>query len=440
VFAICAAFGVAEAAVPAAHATGTLTVAVQGPGRATASGIDCSDAGGDCSQSFYSQLICEDPPVPGSKPFCYMQHPYIRVTAQARLPGVAFVRWEGCDAAAYDGGLSCPIGMTQDRTLRAYFVDDTGPAVQLLEPSQDAARRGRMTLRASASDNVGVTGIEYFVRGTQVGSTTAPEGVTVDTTRVADGEAIVKAVAIDATGRSSQDARPVTIDNTAPTLAVVGADDGEFVPGTTLRWTIDAADSVGIASVECSLGPVGSPPAFGACSGGRGSHRATLAAEGDYAFMVRATDTAGNVTTSRRLAVTIDRAATATTSTGGTDSDARGLAGFRPLVRNSYRTSGSWTRFLLLSVSNLPAGSRAELSCKGRGCPLGRKRFQPRRGQVSLLRALKGRRLRAGIRLTVRAIGPRGEQKAVAFTMRRGKPPRKTVRCAAAGGRFGRCG
>jgi hypothetical protein len=440
VFAICATLGAAQTAVPVAHATGTLTVAVQGPGRATASGIDCSDAGGDCSQSFYSQLICEDPPVPGSKPFCYMQHPYIRVTAQPRLPGIAFVRWEGCDAAAYDGGLSCPIGITQDRTLRAYFVDDTGPAVQLVEPAQEATRRGQLRIRASASDNVGVTAVQYFVRGDPVGSATAGDGVTVDTTRVPDGEAIVKAVAVDASGGSGQDARTVMIDNTAPTLAVAGVDDGTAPPGTTLRWTIDAADSVAIASVQCSLEPIGSPASFGACSGGRGSHSATLRTAGDYAFMVRATDTAGNVTTSRRLTVTIDRAATGTGSTGGTGSDARGLAGFRPLVRNSYRTSGIWTRFVLLSVSNLPTGSRAELSCKGRGCPLNRKRFEPRRGQVSLVRALKGRRLRAGTRLTVRAIGPRGEQKAVAFTMRRGKPPRKTVSCAAAGRRLGRCG
>jgi uncharacterized protein (TIGR03437 family) len=108
---------------------------------------------------------------------------------------------------------------------------------------------------------------------------------------------------------------------------------------------------------------------------------------------------------------------------------------FLPIVANSFRTRGALTRFLRLSVSNLPPGSRVELACRGRGCPLKRRRFVPRGGRVALLKALKGRRLRAGTRLEVRVVGPRRELKVVRFTLRRGKPPRKVVRCAPAGSR-----
>jgi len=113
---------------------------------------------------------------------------------------------------------------------------------------------------------------------------------------------------------------------------------------------------------------------------------------------------------------------------------------FLPTIRNSFRTRGPFTRFLLLSVRGLPAGSRVVLTCRGRGCPLKRRRIAPRSGKAALLPALKGRRLRAGSRLEVRVVGPRGELKILRFKMRRGRPPRKTLRCAPAGGRpLGRC-
>jgi uncharacterized protein (TIGR03437 family) len=109
-------------------------------------------------------------------------------------------------------------------------------------------------------------------------------------------------------------------------------------------------------------------------------------------------------------------------------------ARFDPVVRNTFRTRGAFTRFLALSVRRLPRGSRVELACGGRSCPFERKRFRARKGRAMLLPALKRRRLRAGARLEVRVIGPRGQLKIVRFYMRRGKAPRKQVRCAPAGG------
>jgi hypothetical protein len=106
------------------------------------------------------------------------------------------------------------------------------------------------------------------------------------------------------------------------------------------------------------------------------------------------------------------------------------VSAFLPLVRHGYRTVGALTRFQALNVGNLPAGSRVELSCRGRGCAFRSRRFAARDGRIALLGALKGRALRPGARLDVRVVGPAGERKVVSFTTRRGKPPRKTVRCA----------
>jgi hypothetical protein len=80
----------------------------------------------------------------------------------------------------------------------------------------------------------------------------------------------------------------------------------------------------------------------------------------------------------------------------------------------------------MLRVANAPAGSRVELSCRGRGCAFVRKRFPARAGRIGLRRALKGRPLRPGAQLRVRIAGPAGELKVVSFKVRRAKPPRRT--------------
>jgi hypothetical protein len=427
------------AAAPVAGATGTLTVSVQGPGRVMAPGIDCGDGGTDCSQMYVSERICE-PPEGGGKPICYLEHPFVSASAQPRPgSGFAFQRWDGCPAGN-DGGPACRLVMTQSHNLTVYFIDDTAPSVALLEPARDVAR-AQVRLQATTSDNVGVTRVDYYVRGAPVGTASPSEGVMFNTAQVGDGPAVVKAVAVDASGRSGQGERTMIFDNTPAALAVAGAADGAFAPGTALHWTISAADAVGLASVECSLEPKGSSATFGPCSGGKGSHAATLRVVGDYAFTVRAEDTAGNVTMSRPLQFRIDpRGATSVSGAAvGSGADSGGLGGFQPLVRYSFRTRGRWTQFLSLRVSGLPRGSRAEIACKDRGCPVRRKRFAPRNGRVSLVGALKGRRLRAGARLTVSVVGPAGDRKVVTFRMRRGKVPRKVVRCMPPGGRLGRC-
>jgi uncharacterized protein (TIGR03437 family) len=112
---------------------------------------------------------------------------------------------------------------------------------------------------------------------------------------------------------------------------------------------------------------------------------------------------------------------------------------FLPIVRSGYRTRGPFTRFVLLRVRDLPAGTRVELLCRGRGCAFRNRRFAPRARRVNVLPALKRRWLRAGARLEVKAIGPRGERKVVRFRMRRGKAPRRTVRCAPPLRPLGRC-
>jgi hypothetical protein len=274
------------------RASGVLTVGVQGRGDVMGPGVACSETGGDCTQPYMDR--CERPrpqpvpypepmPIPDPDPVCSSQSATVTAANRAGT-GFAFAGWSGCDIAS---GASCTVDMWDSRSVTARFVDVEGPGLSLLEPAPDATRRGVLTLRATASDNVGVARIDYEVRGTLAGSAAPNGSLTFTSTRVADGPAEVRAVAVDTANNTAAQTRTVIIDNTAPTLAVAGADGGRFVPGTTLRWAIDAADSIGIAKVECSLEPKGATASFDACTGGTRSHSAMLRAVGEYSFAVR---------------------------------------------------------------------------------------------------------------------------------------------------------
>ena len=203
--------GSALAATPAL-ATGTLTVVVQGRGNVTGSGINCSEAGGDCQEFVEDSQECD----PELKPPCHDIPAEAFVTAANRGgTGYVFDHWNGCNDAS---GTSCDVLVPADKTVTAVFRDNEAPGVTLTEPATTAARRGTVALAASATDNTSVAGVEFRVRGALIGSrdTTAPYATSVDTTTLADGSAAVTATAFDAAGNSSAASRTITIDNTKP--------------------------------------------------------------------------------------------------------------------------------------------------------------------------------------------------------------------------------
>jgi hypothetical protein len=310
--ALLAVAGSAMAAAPAL-ADGTLTVVVQGRGDVTGSGISCNEGGGDCEEAYEDTQECD----PDLKPPCHDVPAEAVVTAANRSgTGFVFDHWNGCDD---EFGSSCDVFLPGNRTVTAVFRDNQAPGVSLLEPATTAARRGVIALGASASDNAGVAGVEFRVRGVLVGArdTSAPYGTTFDTTSIADGSAAVTATAFDSAGNSSAQSRTITIDNTSPGLTVSGPDGATFGPGTTQTWTVGASDATtGPPSVQCSVAAAGSGPSYGACSGGSGSHSVSNLPEGSYTLSVKATDGAGNTTETTRT-FAIDATAPQTSITGG---------------------------------------------------------------------------------------------------------------------------
>jgi len=98
--------------------------------------------------------------------------------------------------------------------------DTTPPTVNVTAPAPNALVAGTVTLSASATDNVAVVRVDFFVDGALVGSATAaPFSISFDTRTVASGGHSATAKASDAAGnQGTSSAVAFTCDNTPPSV------------------------------------------------------------------------------------------------------------------------------------------------------------------------------------------------------------------------------
>ena len=117
------------------------------------------------------------------------------------------------DAAGNASSSPVTISVNNASTLS----DTTAPTVTLSSPSADTIATGTMLLSATASDNVGVTAVQFTLNDVSLGEPVrAPFQLSWVTSTVPDGAYTLKAVARDAAGNSSQSAsRKVTVSNAA---------------------------------------------------------------------------------------------------------------------------------------------------------------------------------------------------------------------------------
>lgn len=97
-------------------------------------------------------------------------------------------------------------------------ADTTPPTVSITSPASGATVSGTTTVSASASDNVGVAGVQFLVDGSALGAedTTSPYSASWNTTTVANGSHSLTARARDAAGNSTTSAAvSVTVSNTS---------------------------------------------------------------------------------------------------------------------------------------------------------------------------------------------------------------------------------
>jgi hypothetical protein len=196
--------------------------------------------------------------------------------------------------------LSAPVSLA--------LADTSPPTAVITAPAANAIVSGTLTVSATATDDVGVTGVQFLVNGGPLGveDTTAAYSVSVPTTAANNGTYTLTARARDAAGNTTTSAPvTITIDNTAPTVSLTAPPSGPVSGTLTLAAT--AADNVGVAGVQFLVnGTVFAQDTTAAYSV---SMPTTAANNGTYTLTARALDAAGNTTTSAPVTITIDNTA-----------------------------------------------------------------------------------------------------------------------------------
>jgi hypothetical protein len=189
-------------------------------------------------------------------------------------------------------------------------VDTTPPTASIASPASGNVS-GTITVSANATDNVGVTRVDFYINGAKVGSdSAAPWQYSWNTTTQANGNATLRAVAVDAAGNSGQSAL-VTVNvanvvappvDTTPPTASIASPTGGNVSGT-VTVNANAADNVGVSRVEFYVN--GSLVGTDAAAPYQYSWNTAALANGSATLSAKAFDAAGNSAQSAAVSVTV---------------------------------------------------------------------------------------------------------------------------------------
>lgn len=155
------------------------------------------------------------------------------VSVSVATAGLAAGTYPGSVTFTAPGATGSP--MTVPVTLTVTQPDTTPPTVSLTAPPDGSTQSGVVSVTASASDNVGVVGVQFMVDGSNLGGedTTAPYSVSWDTTTASNGTHVLTAVASDAAGNTTTSAAvTVTVSNQAAPPAQFLVGDQTVEPST----------------------------------------------------------------------------------------------------------------------------------------------------------------------------------------------------------------
>ncbi len=196
----------------------------------------------------------------------------------------------------------------------------TPPTVLLTSPGAGATLTGSVSIVASASDSVGVAGVQFLLDGANLGAEVTGPGPTYtyswNTATAANGAHTVSARARDAANNTAT-ATTVNItvanDTTPPTVLLTSPGAGATLTGS-VSIVASASDSVGVAGVQflldgANLGPevTGPGPTY------TYSWNTATAANGAHTVSARARDAANNTATATTVNITVANSTADTT-------------------------------------------------------------------------------------------------------------------------------
>jgi len=216
------------------------------------------------------------------------------------------------DGAVHQG----PNELVASGLPRSFTIDDAGggggdttaPTTAITAPANGATLSATTSVTASASDNVGVTKVEFYLDGAlQSTDTTSPYAWSWTTTSTADGAHSLTSTAYDAAGNTGTSAAvSVTVDNTVPSTSITAPAGGATVSGTT-TVTASATDNIGVTRVEFYLD--GALQSTATASPYSWSWNTTTSANGSHSLTSKAYDAVGGVGTSAAVSVTVSNVA-----------------------------------------------------------------------------------------------------------------------------------
>jgi len=177
-------------------------------------------------------------------------------------------------------------------------ADTTPPAVSLTAPTNGATLSGATTLSVNASDNIGLSNVQFKLDGANLGSplTTAPYSYSWNTSSTSNGTHTLTAVATDTSGNTANSGVvTVTINNnsaldSSPPSTPKGLTATSFSYQINLSWK-RSSDNVGVTGYQIYRN--GSPAALATVTT-TSYGDAGLAANTNYSYYIVALDAAGN--------------------------------------------------------------------------------------------------------------------------------------------------
>ncbi|WP_136526864.1 Ig-like domain-containing protein [Geomonas ferrireducens] len=207
---------------------------------------------------------------------------------------------------AYDAAGN--IGQSQSVTVNV-ANDLTAPTVSLTSPGNNMTVSGSVNIAASASDNVGVSRVEFYLNNVLLSATNmSPYAYAWNSKNVANGVYTLTAKAYDAAGNLGlSQALTINVSNdlTAPSVSLASPLSGSTVSGT-VAVTANASDNVGVSKVEFYRNNV--LQATVATAPYSYNWDTKTVTNGSYTLTAKAYDAAGNVSVSQSSSVNVSNA------------------------------------------------------------------------------------------------------------------------------------
>ncbi|MCP6718462.1 MAG: S8 family serine peptidase [Patescibacteria group bacterium] len=164
---------------------------------------------------------------------------------------------------------------------------DNLPTVSITNPLDGSTVVRVITISADATDDVGVTQVDFYVDGGLIGSDIeSPYEISWDSTTVSDGSHTVSATAIDTASQTASDSISVLVDNVNDSpIANAGPDQSAYIDDTVYFDGSGSTDDGEIVSYDWNFGD-------GATASGITVEH-IYAAEGEYIVTLTVTDDGG---------------------------------------------------------------------------------------------------------------------------------------------------